>query len=327
MQEIWKDIPNYEGIYQASNFGNIRTSEGKTTYTLHHGERHWKSRVLKGKGNNYKTGKRVSLWKDGKCKDWLVARLVAITFLGEPKENLTVNHIDGNRMNNRIDNLEWLSVGDNLRHGFENGLFPRNKVTLIKDDIEIQSFCSMSECSKFLDRSHGYVSNCYIKNYQYVFSKQGDKYEYKIEKILPIKKHLVEKEKMKKLKYVAGLLNNNSYGFEPSKSIEDYCKANGIVIVYGHSDDLMEFRGAIDEEIDCYGGTSVFLDENGIIEKCDCNCKYYQKAVEEAEKIEALWCVGNYDWSYETNIAHATFDIYDDGSKYCKGIVFYKLSH
>ena len=45
-KEMWKDIPNYEGIYQASTFGRIRTCEGKTTYTKRHGIRHWKQRIL-----------------------------------------------------------------------------------------------------------------------------------------------------------------------------------------------------------------------------------------------------------------------------------------
>lgn len=187
MQEIWKDIPNYEGIYQASNLGNIRTVEGKTTYSVKHGERHWKSRILKGRGDNYETGRRVTLWKDKKCKDWLVARLVAITFLGEPKEKLTVNHIDGNRMNNRIDNLEWLSVGDNVRHGFENGLFPQNEVILLENGIVIKTFRSMSQCSKFLGRNIVYVSNCFKRGYQYLTSKEGHQYQYKIKKNTPIK--------------------------------------------------------------------------------------------------------------------------------------------
>ena len=125
--EIWKDIPNYEGIYQASTFGNIRTVDNKVTYSAKHGERHWKSRILKGRGNNVITGKRVNLWKDKKGKDWLVARLIAMTFLGEPKERMTVKHIDGNRMNNKIENLEWLSLADNIRHGFNTGLYKTQK--------------------------------------------------------------------------------------------------------------------------------------------------------------------------------------------------------
>ena len=82
--EVWKDIPDYEGLYEASSFGRIRTKEGKTTFTQKRGIRHWKSRIMKGRGNNYSTGSRVGLWKNGKVKDWLVARLVAITFLGKP---------------------------------------------------------------------------------------------------------------------------------------------------------------------------------------------------------------------------------------------------
>ena len=82
---VWRDIPEYEGIYQASNYGDIRTVEGKTTYTKLHGKRVWKSRVLKGKGDHFTPGRRVSLWKDGKSKDYLVSRLVAMTFLGIPR--------------------------------------------------------------------------------------------------------------------------------------------------------------------------------------------------------------------------------------------------
>ena len=82
MKEIWKDIPNYKG-YQASNLGRIRTYN-KITYTKLHGERHWKNRILKfkptAKNNRIKQGGgyRVSLWKNGKCKDFLVARIIAV---------------------------------------------------------------------------------------------------------------------------------------------------------------------------------------------------------------------------------------------------------
>lgn len=158
MKEIWKDIPNYEGIYQASSFGRIRTCEGKTTYTARHGIRHWKQRVLKPKGQTYKTGYRVSLWKNGKCKDWLVARLVAITFLGY--KELTVNHIDGNRFNNHVENLEWCSLADNIRKGFETGLYKtQTKVTLKnKANGEIKTFRSMSQASIYMGKDCRYIS-------------------------------------------------------------------------------------------------------------------------------------------------------------------------
>lgn len=173
--EIWKDIPDYEGIYQASSQGRIRTVEGKTTYSVRHGERHWKSRILKGRGDNYQTGRRVNLWKNKKSKDFLVARLVALTFLGEPPIGYTVNHKDGNRFNNSIENLEWLSIGDNIRHGFENFLYPQKSIRLVMDDKTID-FRSMTQCDKYLNRCSGYTSER-MKKDSILTDKKGNKYK------------------------------------------------------------------------------------------------------------------------------------------------------
>ena len=171
--EIWKDIPNYEGLYEASSLGRIRTKENKITYTKYHGARHWKSRIMSGRGDNKVTGKRVGLWKNGKCKDWLVARLVAITFLGEPtKEANTVNHINGNRLDNRIENLEWLSLADNIRDAFETGLMPYKKVKLYNKNCEMY-FTSQAKASLYLQRNKGYVNNCLLKN-KNIYSKDGE---------------------------------------------------------------------------------------------------------------------------------------------------------
>lgn len=158
MEEIWKDIPGYEGIYQASSFGNIRTCDGKITSNKRHGVRHWRSRILKGRGDNPKTGKRVNLWKYGKPKEFLVARLVALTFFGAPPDGYTVNHIDGNRFNNHIDNLEWLSRADNIRHGFTTGLYPTKHVFLRGDNRAIL-FPSMTKCDEYLRKNRGYTSD------------------------------------------------------------------------------------------------------------------------------------------------------------------------
>lgn len=157
--ETWKDIPGYEGLYQASNTGFIRTVEGKTTSSKRYPVRHWKSRILKGRGDNPKTGKRVNLWKDGKPKEFLVARLVALTFLGEPQQGFTVNHKDGNRMNNAIYNLEWLSLADNIKHGFETGLYPQKAVMLITNKAVLK-FRSYAQASVFIGRNKGYISEC-----------------------------------------------------------------------------------------------------------------------------------------------------------------------
>lgn len=162
-KEIWKDIPGYEGIYQASTLGNIRTVEGKITSNKRYSVRRWKQRILKPKSpksDGYRGDLRVSLWKDGASKDFLVARLVAMTWVKGYGDDMTVNHIDGNYLNNRIDNLEWVSLRDNIRKGFETGLYCKSqtKVRLIDENYNYIDFASLSEANRYLSRSHGYLS-------------------------------------------------------------------------------------------------------------------------------------------------------------------------
>jgi hypothetical protein len=174
--EVWKDIPGYAGLYQASTFGRIRTCENKVTSNARYSKRVWKSRIMKGRGDNPHTGKRVCLWKNGKSQSYLVARLVAMTFLGDPPKDYTVNHKDGNRMNNNIDNLEWLSLGDNVRHAFATGLMSRTqKDIVLKDDSigEVFEFDSYAECSRFLGRNHGYVSGRLKKKQNIMMADTG----------------------------------------------------------------------------------------------------------------------------------------------------------
>jgi hypothetical protein len=115
------------------------------------------------------------------------------------------------------------------------------------------------------------------------------------------------------------------YRYELTKDHEKEAKELGMVVVFGASDDLMEFRGALNNEFDCYGGGVVYLDKDGLLKVCESQCNYYQKALEASKKIKAVWCGENSDgwtWTYETEIPHATFEIYDDDEKYCLGIVF-----
>ena len=179
MVETWKDIPGYEGLYQASSDGQIRGVGGRKTLSIRHGERHWKERILKPKGcaDFRKIGYRVALWKDKQAHDYLVARLVACTFL----ENLlntkmTVNHKDGNRLNNHIENIEWLSLGDNIRHGFANGLYRQNSIVLIDLSCgEKTSHRSYSMAGQAIGRSKGYISNC-INTGSEIKGSDGKKY-------------------------------------------------------------------------------------------------------------------------------------------------------
>lgn len=159
--EQWKDIPGYEGLYQASTDGRIRTCEGKTTSSARFPHRVWKQRVLKQKLSN-KHGRRdarVSLWKDRKEKTWLVSRLVAMTWCNNYSPELTVNHIDGNPLNNACANLEWVTRKTNIQKGFETGLYSTvQKRVLLSNGLKVLEFKSMSEASRFLGKSNGYIS-------------------------------------------------------------------------------------------------------------------------------------------------------------------------
>ena len=170
--EQWKAIPGYEGIYEASNEGRIRSAEGKTTISSIHGVVHWKQRVLKQKCYKNKKGRidaRIALWKDKKPHDYLVARLIALTWCDGYFDGATVNHIDGNSLNNHANNLEWVTLADNIRHGFRTGLYSTMKpVEIIIDGKEMQ-FPSMSAASRALGKNNGYISGKLAKSKAEVF--------------------------------------------------------------------------------------------------------------------------------------------------------------
>lgn len=123
------------------------------------------------------------------------------------------------------------------------------------------------------------------------------------------------------IKKFAKLLDNRQYDY-PQFTNEEIAiaKENGFVIVYGASDDLIEFDGAICDEGGCFDGGKVYICETGCVEYGNAETKY----------IEAVWCDkdmtdenGNViTWTYKTDIPHETFMIYDDGNSYCRGIVF-----
>lgn len=174
MEEIWKNIDGYDG-YQVSNLGRVRTYN-KITHTKAHGFRHWKDRIIKPKISKDKCS-RVELWNGGKHKTFLVHRLVATAFLEKVTDtNLTVNHKDGNRLNNRVDNLEWLTRADNIRHAFNTGLMPYKKIKIIYKNSGCVLICrSMEQASKVMNKNHGYVSEKIKKG---IF--ENDKFKWEI---------------------------------------------------------------------------------------------------------------------------------------------------
>lgn len=126
---------------------------------------------------------------------------------------------------------------------------------------------------------------------------------------------------------VAKQLNGSEYGNEGNAKLFADMKRLGLVAVFGASDDLMEFRGAINDEVGCYDGGEAYVNEHGLCEsKCSHgpDCPYFKMTLKASCKIEAVWCPKSPDcsWIYKTKIPHVTFDIMEDGELYCRGIAF-----
>ncbi len=132
------------------------------------------------------------------------------------------------------------------------------------------------------------------------------------------------------IKKIAEMLNGREYGKEMKEIDLSELEKKRIVVAFGYSDDNIEFRGAINDEVGCYNGGTILLDKDGLItNNCsDEYCPYYIEKKEKAHhKIIANWDRNGYSWYYESNIPNVSFDILEDGKKYCRGLVFYLPSN
>lgn len=106
-------------------------------------------------------------------------------------------------------------------------------------------------------------------------------------------------------------------GKEIDRQEEAFAARNGFVVVFGYSDDCIEFRGAIDDELGCFDGGVFWIAPDGKMIRTvnDWGCMH---------RLEALWCdrLSDAAWSYRTDIPHAEFRVIEDGEVYCRGIVF-----
>lgn len=153
MREIWKDVKGLEGKYQVSNFGRVKS--------LHYNQKNY-SKVLKPQTNRcgYQTvniGKKVRT----------IHRLVAIAFIPNPKELCQVNHKDGNKTNNHVQNLEWCSVSENNLHAYRTGLKKATSDHLKKrinqydkDGNFIKEWESTKEIERELGIHHSNITAC-----------------------------------------------------------------------------------------------------------------------------------------------------------------------
>lgn len=168
MQEIWKDIQGYESIYQVSNFGNVKS--------LQSGNHHSKIKILTPicADGRYL---RVTLYKQKKPKYFPVHRLVAMAFIPNPENKPQVNHINGNKKDNRVENLEWCTSSENNLHAYKSGInkgskpwlgktgfqnatsIPVNQIDLSTGSV-LATFGSMKEAGRLTGCSPAKIGKC-----------------------------------------------------------------------------------------------------------------------------------------------------------------------
>lgn len=121
--EIWKQIKGYEIIYKISNNGTVERVGGSVTRLNHFLYVPAKVMLPKDNGKGYL---RIKLTKNGKEKRVMLHRLIAESFIPNPENKPQVNHINGIKTDNKIENLEWVTHLENIRHSIKIGTFHKN---------------------------------------------------------------------------------------------------------------------------------------------------------------------------------------------------------
>ena len=156
--EIWKDIEGYKGLYQISNLGRVRGLGKHDRLGRYHAER---IKAIVNNGQGYLV---VNLKHNGKQKQMTVHRLVAKAFIPNPENKLEINHKDGCKSNNCVDNLEWTSRSENLKHAFKLGLntqMGKRKVICVETG---QIFDSVADAEQWVGIKGSRIANvCHLR--------------------------------------------------------------------------------------------------------------------------------------------------------------------
>lgn len=146
MIETWKPILGYEDYFEISSSGIVRRLSNNKILKPH---------------KTYKGYLRIALCVNKVSKKYTIHRLVALTFIDNPENKEFVNHIDGNKLNNNVNNLEWSTRNENEIHAFINGL--KHHKAVIQYDIhgnKIAEFESIKLAAKHVGISHSSISEC-----------------------------------------------------------------------------------------------------------------------------------------------------------------------
>jgi len=186
MKEIWKDIPGYEGYYQVSNKGNIKSLERqkKSGQGYFYRKERILKKILMSTGYHF-----VHLCKGKNIKMTSCHRLMATAFIPNPENKPQINHKNGNKTDNRLENLEWVTRKENAKHAYDNGLTkppkppimrgknnPKSRavIQLTKDGKKVNEFDCIEEAKR--DTGIKHIASVVSKNRM---TAGGYKWEYK----------------------------------------------------------------------------------------------------------------------------------------------------
>lgn len=132
--EVWKPVNGYEWYYEVSNLGRIRSLDRITVFKDGR-TRKFYGKILEANTVNNSGYATISLHENGKSKTILIHRIVAEAFIDNPLECKEINHIDQDKLNNSVDNLEWCTHKENVNHGdeIERGAKKQRKIFVQKD--------------------------------------------------------------------------------------------------------------------------------------------------------------------------------------------------
>lgn len=188
MTEIWKPIEGFEGHYEVSNTGKIKSLE-RQRITKGGGTTLSPERLLKQKINKFGYC-TVCLFKNAKRKYCMVHRLVAFAFIPNPENKPEINHKDGNKFNNSVHNLEWNTPLENKRHAYANGLNGGEHITHRRQvdqyDMErnfIATYSSIAEAARHTGARNSSIWMCCnhryktAGNYIWSYAQEGRRWQ------------------------------------------------------------------------------------------------------------------------------------------------------